>query len=248
MTNSRCGPLAAWANAFFAGSVSLDQAVDAVVGDDRAHVVLGLPGSAAEPAALRDALVAWRRTGATVRVVLPVPGDVRGLPGPQPFRAAALGAGEAVHGGPLGLVPEVVDHAPSSAPPSVRWTAFTVEPAPPDPESVADAQYELGLAMRESARALVDAEVSGQRGEIAEALGDARRAGERLNLPPGFPPRAVSLLAQAQRLQAALDLAAADPLGGAVDRTGADARTAALRPLASAVRRAQVVAFNAGCV
>ena len=90
--------------------------------------------------------------------------------------------------------------------------------------------------------------MSGQRGEIAEALGDARRAGERLNLPPGFPPRAVSLLAQAQRLQAALDLAAADPLGGAVDRTGADARTAALRPLASAVRRAQVVAFNAGRV
>jgi hypothetical protein len=246
VTNSRCGPLAAWANAYFAGTVSLDQAVDAVVGTDRPHVVVGLPGHPDVPAPLRDALVAWRRAGGPVRVVLPVPGDVRGLPGPQPFRVAALSAGEAACGGGLGLVPEVIEHAPSSAPPSVRWQAFAVEPAPLDPESVTDAQYELGVAMRECALALVSAEVSGQRGEIADQLGDARRAGERLNLPPGFPPRAVALLAQAQRLQAALDLAAVDPLGGAVDRTGAAARSDALRPLASAVRRAQVVAFNAG--
>ncbi len=245
MTKSRCGPLAAWANAFFAGSVSLDQAVDAVVGDDCPHSVVGLPDTAGA-APLHEALVTWRRAGGAVRVVLPVPGDVRGLPGPQPFRAAALEAGEAVHGAGLGLVPEVVDHAPSSAPPCVRWTAFAVQPAPSESDSVADAQYELGLAIRESAQALIAAEVSGQRGAIAEQLADARRASEHLNLPPNFPPRAVSLLAQAQRLQAALDVASQDPLGGAVDRVGVMARGAALRPLADAVRRAQIVAFNAG--
>ena len=36
-----------------------------------------------------------------------------------------------------------------------------------------------------------------------------------------------------------------DPLGGAVDQHGIAARAAALRPLATAVRRARVAAFNA---
>jgi hypothetical protein len=246
VTTSRCGALAAWANAFFAGAVSLDQAVDAVVGTDRMHTVVGLPSFPDPPVPLREAVVCWRRAGGAVRVALPVPGDVRGLPGPQAFRAAALAAGEAAFGSGLGLVPTVLDPAPSSAPPSVQWSAYPVAPAPPDDCSVPDAQYELTSAIRESARALVVAEVAGQRGDVAAQLGDARRAGERVNLPPGYPPRAVTLLAQAQRLQAVLDLAAADPLGGAVDRAGAAARADTLRSLATAVRRAQVAAYNAG--
>ena len=246
MSETRCGPLAAWANAFFAGLVSLDQVVDAVTGRDSPHVVCGLPGFLDAPVPLREALVACRRTGGAVRVTLPVPGDVRGLPGPAPFRAAALAAGEAVFGPDVGLVPAVVDHRPSSAPPSVQWRAYRVDPAPPDPESIGDAQYELTAAIRDSAAALKAAEVGGQRGEIGPALTSARRAGERLNLPPGFPPRAVSLLAQAERLQAALDLAGSDPLGGAVDRVGASTRTDALRTLATAVRRARIVAYNVG--
>src|SRR3954468_1051940 len=72
-----------------------------------------------------------------------------------------------------------------------------------------------------------------------------RRAGERLTLPPGFPPRAVALVAQAERLQAVLDLALADPAGGAIDRMGMAARASALRPLATAVRRARVAGYNA---
>lgn len=245
MVNSRCGVLAAWANAFFVGAASLDQAVDAVVGSDRPHTVEGLAGLADEPVRLREVLVAWRRAGGAVRAVLPVPGDVRGLPGPQPFRVAALDAGEAVFGARLGLVPSVVVHPPSSAPPSVRWQAYPVEPAPPDDQSIAEAQYDLSAAIRDSAQALTAAAVGGQRGEVAAPLADARRAGERLDLPPGFPQRAVTLLAQAQRMQAALDLASTDPFGGAVDRAGVSARADALRPLATAVRRARVAAYNA---
>ena len=211
MANSRCGLLAAWANAFFVGSASLDQAVDAVVGTDRPHTVEGLPGFPDEPVRLREVLVAWRRAGGTVRAVLPVPGDVRGLPGPQPFRAAALDAGEAVFGPRLGLVPTVVVHPPSSAPPSVRWQAYPVDTAPPDDQSIMHAQFELSAAIRDSAQALSAAAVGGQRGDVAAPLADARRAGERLELPPGFPQRAVALLAQAQRMQAALDLAFVDP-------------------------------------
>jgi hypothetical protein len=241
----RSGPLAAWAAAFFAGRVSVDQAADAVAGDDAPHQVGGLPAYDAELVPLREVLVAWRRGGASVRAVLPVAGDVRGLPGPAEFRSAALEHGEAVVGAGLGVVPDVVDYSPSSAPTTVLWQAFETEPAPVDHISVADAQYELTTVIRESASALSAADVAGWVDEIADTLHDARRAGERLNLPPGFPPRAVALLAQAERLQAVLDLAFSDPTGGAIDRTGIAARTAALRPLATAVRRARIAGYNA---
>jgi hypothetical protein len=145
----------------------------------------------------------------------------------------------------LGVVPEVIDHYPSSAPTTVLWQAFAVEPAPLDYIALPDAQYELTTAIRESATALSAADVAGWIDDITDDLHDARRAGERLDLPPGFPPRAVALLAQAERLQAVLDLAFSDPTGGAVDRTGIAARTAALRPLAVAVRRARLAGYNA---
>ena len=55
-------------------------------------------------------------------------------------------------------------------------------------------------AIRDSARALLAADVSGASGEVGEALAHARRAGERLDLPSGYPSRAVALLAQAERM------------------------------------------------
>jgi hypothetical protein len=241
----RSGVLAAWSAAFFAGRVSIDQVADAVAGSDAPHQVGGLPAFDIELAPLREVLVAWRRAGGCVRLVLPVAGDVRGVPGPAAFRSAALERGEGVVGPGLGIVPEVIDYYPSSAPSTVLWQAFAVEPAPVDYISLPDAQYELTTAIRESATALSAADVAGWIDDIADDLHDARRAGERLNLPPGFPPRAVALLAQAERLQAVLDLAFSDPTGGAVDRTGIAARTAALRPLAVAVRRARLAGYNA---
>jgi hypothetical protein len=241
----RSGPLAAWSAAFFAGRVSLDQVADAVAGTDAPHHVVGLPAFPLEPARLREVLVAWRRAGGSVRVVLPVAGDVRGVPGPAAFRSAALEHGEAAVGPGLGIVPERIEFHPSSAPSTVLWQAFPVEPVPVDYVSVADAQFELTTAIRESASALSAADVAGWVDDIADTLHDARRAGEHLNLPPGFPPRAVALVAQAERLQAVLDLAFSDPTGGAIDRTGIAARTAALRPLATAVRRARLAGYNA---
>jgi hypothetical protein len=241
----RSGPLAAWAAAFFAGRVSVDQAADAVIGDDAPHQVGGLPAYDVELVPLREVLVAWRRAGGGVRVVLPVAGDVRGLPGPAAFRSAALEHGEAAAGAGLGVVPDVVNYAPSSAPTTVLWQAFQTDELPADYLSVQDAQYELTSAIRDSASALSAADVAGWIDDIADALHYARHAGERLNLPPGFPPRAVALLAQAERLQAVLDLAFTDPTGGAIDRTGIAARTSALRPLAMAVRRARVAGYNA---
>jgi hypothetical protein len=226
--------------------VSIDQVVDAVTGTDRPHQVGGLAAHEPELAPLREVLVAWRRAHAQVRVVLPVAGDVRGLPGPAPFRSAALEAGEAVVGADLGVVPGVIEYEPSSAPPTVLWQTFKLAPAPADVLSVTDAQYDLTTAIRDSASALSAAEVAGWGKDTSLSLGDARRAGEVINVPPSFAPRAVALLAQAHRLQAVLDLALADSSGGAIDRTGLAARADALRPLATAVRRALVAGYNAG--
>ena len=241
----RSGPLAAWTSAWLAGTTSIDQVIDAATGDDAPHQVGGLAEFDAELVPLRDALVAWRRSGQPVRLVLPVAGDVRGLPGPADFRSTALEAGEAVSGGTLGLVPQVIDYAPSSAPSTVLWQAFRTEPPPDDYQSVGDAQYELTQVIRDSASMLSAADVAGWIDDIAEELHDARRAGEHLNLPPRFPSRAVALVAQAERLQAVLDLAFRDPTGGAIDRTGIAARAEGLRPLAAAVRRARLAGYNA---
>jgi hypothetical protein len=245
MSYQRCAPLAAWTSAWLVGQIGPDEVIDAVTGSDAPHLVAGLHGADDELRPLREVLVRWRRSGAPVRLVLPVAGDVRGVPGPQDFRAAALEAGEAVIGGCLAVVPSYIDYSPSSAPPTVLWQAFETEPAPPDDQQLADARYELTTAIREAATALLAADVAGWAEDISEALREARRASEFLNLPPSFPSPAIALLSQAERMQAVLDLAAADPVGGAVDRMGIAARSEALRPLDLAVRRAKLAGYNA---
>lgn len=246
MTDRRCGPLAAWTTAWQLGRVGPDEVVDAVTGHDAPHDVTGLP-NAVDGASLHELIGHWRRRGGSVRVVLPVAGDVRGLPGPNGFRGAALEAGEAVCGPGLGAVPSYLDYSPSSAPPSVLWQVYEIDEPPHDYLPVSEAQYDLTAAIREAASALAAADVPGWLDEFGPALRDARRAGESVNLPPGHPARGVALVAQAERLQAVLDLAALDPVGGAYDRMGMAARREALRPLEVAVRRALTVGYNAAC-
>lgn len=245
MSTVRSGALATWSRAWMSGRVSFDQVVDAVTGDDAPHVVAS-PHDATLTTML-DVLLAWRRSEACPRMMLPAAGDVRGVPGPADFRVAALDAGEAVAAGGLGLVPEVTSYEPSSAPAAVVWRVHPVEALPPDHLDVGAAHYELATAIRESASALAAADVAGGLADIGGTLRDARRAGEFLDLPPGYPSRAVALLAQAARLQAVLDLALADPVGGAVDQAGIARRTEALRPLATAVRRGRLAGYNATC-
>jgi len=244
VTTRRCGPLAAWTAAWQLGHVGADHVIDAVTGDDAPHLVTGLPDND-EFVPLASALALWRLRGGPIRVALPVPGDVRGLAGPAGFRGDALDAGEAVCGAGIGLVPEYVDYAPSSAPPTVIWHAYEIDEPPYDQQLLGDAQFELASAIRDAASALTAADVPGWMDDFGPALRDARRAGETVNLPPGHPPRAVALVAQAERLQAVLDIAALDPVGGAYDRMGIAARREALRPLEVAVRRALLAGYNA---
>src|SRR6187402_537858 len=126
--------------------------------DDAPHLVSGI---ALDLVPLLEVLAVWRRSAASVRLVLPVPGDVRGVPGPADFLAAAVEAGEAVYGGELGIVPEVTEYYPSSAPPTVVWHAFVVGAVPPDYVQLSDVQYDLTSAIRDTATALHAADVAG---------------------------------------------------------------------------------------
>ena len=241
----RSGVLAAWASAWLAGEAAYDDVVSRVTGDDEPHRVTGLPGTDGD-VPLGWALSALRERQADgVRAVLPVAGDPRGLPGPGPFTGAALLAGEAVLGRGLGLVPAVTEHGSVlDRTHAVLWTAYEVGEPSPDPITVPEADHDLTAATRDAASALAALDVARWRPAVADGLARMRR-GSTPDLPPGHEARAVRLLAAADRLAAVLDLAVADPAGGAVNSAEARARDDALRPLATAVRRARLAAYNA---
>jgi len=99
--------LALWFSAWTAGAVSLDDARDAILGEDAAHDVLGLPDQpGAVPLILALGLLR-AEGGRAAGLALPVPGDPLGLAGPADFNAEVLEAGEGVVivGARLGLVP-----------------------------------------------------------------------------------------------------------------------------------------------
>lgn len=228
------GRLALWFNAWVAGRASLDRARDAVVADDAAHHVLGLPDRD-EPVPMVLALGLLRTEGGRrALLTLPEPGDPLGLAGPPGFNGQALEAGEGVvlDGTGLGLVPHQVG-------PAVQWVCHPAHVAAhvPDP---AEADTGLRQAVLEAGRRLAELDVARWRPEVADALMDLRRE-HALDLPEGMAPRAVRLAALAGRCRTVVDLALADD-GGAVTAHEADARRDALRPLDRAARRGLVAA------
>ncbi|KUH37148.1 MULTISPECIES: hypothetical protein [Streptomyces] len=247
----RSGRLAAWGNALLAGSVSPDEAVGAIVGDDAPHRVEGLPGESA-PVGLTLALGRLRSLGVSGwRVALPAPGHPLGLSGPPEFNARALDAEEAVvgYGAGFGLVPEVTEAGPpGDVHVEVVWHCLPVREAPPaDVPSLGEAERELVEALREAIVVLTRLNVAAS-GPVAEAALDAYRArahaGAEL-LAPGYPPRAVRVLELARRVALLVSLAYGHGPGGAVSASEMAARTEALRPVERVARRAQVAAFNA---
>ena len=102
----RSSRFVAWVRAWRAGLVPYDDLADEIAGDEE-HLVADAPGAWTD-LPLRDALAMFAKLSPDeIRLVLPVPGDPRGLPGPGPFSSAALLAGEAVVARGLGVIPEV---------------------------------------------------------------------------------------------------------------------------------------------
>jgi len=238
----RCARLAAWGSAWLAGAAAFDQVLDAVTGRGR-HA-----GAAGFPAGLNPvgvALTEWKRSGTSaLRLALPVPGDVRGLVGTAEFRRQALDAGQAVFGTGFGLT-VITRETPSSAGPESVWHRGEADAGPPaDLPSLADAEHALTDAIRETASDFARRGSTSWLPDITPALSDARRAGERLHLPAGHPPRAVRLIAQAERLSAVFTVLDRDSTGP-LTAAAAQERAQALAPLRLAVRGALLAGYNA---
>ncbi|TFV85644.1 hypothetical protein [Blastococcus sp. CT_GayMR16] len=235
------GRFAVWATAWLSGRTSYDHALDALSGDT-AHRVSGLPGSD-ETVPLGSALSALRGLGEQrFRLVLPVPGDVRGLPAVPSLAAVALESGQAAVGTRLVLVPEPL------GPEVIVWTAFPLDGAPPVAPPVEGTlravSGHLDLAVADTARTLAGLDLARWNPEVPALLAGLGRTTSAPALPDDHDPLAVSVLGKAQRLAAVLDLAMADAPGAAVNHAQAAARDTALRPLADAVREATTAAFN----
>ena len=250
----RSALLAAWGTAFLAGEASLPELQARVTALDDDAVVTGL---AADDLPVDRALARLRAAGVRrLRLVLPAPGDVLGLPGPGPFTRAALDASEGVlalreDGTGTGLVPSVTAHGSpfDGTVTTVRWTAHDVEVPGPDPGPfLHDAEHDLRRGVLEAVSALRDLDVARWRPELAGALQDLRRQArggiDSEELPACWPERARALLVQARQLAGVVELASVDT-GGAVDTRQAATREATLRELAGLVRRARVAAWNA---
>src|SRR5256885_11107719 len=111
MTVRRSTRFVTWVRSWRAGLVPYDE-VAAEIAEDEEHLAADAPGTWTE-VPLGEILSMFAKLHPDeVRVVLPVPGDPRGLPGPGEFTGAALLAQEAVVAGGDGLVSQVPQHTP----------------------------------------------------------------------------------------------------------------------------------------
>jgi hypothetical protein len=246
-TARRSARLVTWARAWRAGTVSYDDVADETERDEE-HLVADAPDTWTD-VPLREAIRTMSKLHPDeIRLVLPAPGDPRGLPGPGPFTSDALDVGEGVVAGRLGLVPRVRTHVSGSGDTfqTVVWQAHALSEAAPGAgvPSLAEADADLTAAVTETTAALVRLDVAAWRPDLAGALQALRRPDNGTDLPPGFSPRARRLYARASVLDRVLALAAEVAPGGAVNGFEAQQREAALRPLTAACRRALVAACN----
>lgn len=246
--------LSLWANAWLAGKAAPDDVLDALsvwapkqsvtAYDAVAAGHTGLPwpdvndaGTVTLLQTLRAAVGRPTSTpdGAglmrgTINVVLPVPGDVRGLaPGTQ-FERDALAAGEAViianphsPGSAVGLVPEFFYDDDDEETPddyearlaelcALTWTVYSLPGAPVlDHYELGDAEYTLRSAVRSAADALgaiglgaAAADVDDPRGLVEQLLESARQH----RIPDHAPSRALRVLENAAHVDAIIAVSA----------------------------------------
>lgn len=245
-TARRSTRFVAWVRAWRAGLVPFDDLAGEIAGDEET-LVADAPGTWTDvPLAAALPLFA-KLPPDDVRLVLPAPGDPRGLPGPGELTGAALLAGEAVMTPEFGLVPEVRRHTSGSGMEfeTVLWRWYPVTDYRPGFQiGAAEAEAELATALSEATTQLTRLDVAQWRPELAGALQALRRPESSGTLPAGYDPRARRLFARATVLDQVLALAGDSAPGGAVNGFEAQQRDAALRPLTTACRQALVAACN----
>ncbi|KAB1118459.1 hypothetical protein F6X68_33100, partial [Micromonospora sp. AMSO12t] len=93
LTPRRSSRFVAWVRAWRAGLVPFDELADAIAGDEE-HLVADAPGTWTDVPLPQALPTLAKLSPDEIRLVLPAPGDPRGLPGPGDFAGAALVAGE----------------------------------------------------------------------------------------------------------------------------------------------------------
>ena len=245
--------LSLWANAWLAGKAAPDDVLDALsvwapkqsvtAYDAVAAGHTGLPWPDVHDAGtvtlLQTLRAAVGRSTSTpglpplmrgqISVLLPVPGDVRGLtPGTQ-FERDALAAGEAIvianphnPAAAVGLVPEFRYQDDDEAPEdyetglaelcALTWTVYSLPGAPPlDHYELGDAEYTLRSAVRSAADALgaiglgsAATGVDDPRGLVEQLLESARQH----RIPDHAPSRALRVLENAAHVDAIIAVSA----------------------------------------
>ena len=266
--------LSVWANSWLAGHAAPDDVLDALMAWAPRHSVMaydaiaagrtGLPWPDMDSAGPMSLLQTVRTAAGrmpeaglarrpAIAVVLPVPGDVRGLiPGTQ-FSHDALAAGEAVvvsgpDGDAVGIVPMLESTDESADDGDVlTWSVYSVTECPlSDPIDLGEAEYALRSAVRTAAEALGGLELSGGGAANPRMLvEEVLAANGHHRLPDHAPPRAVRVLSTAAHVDAII--AVTDGLPATGTRSASEARIAddAMRPLSSVVRAARTAALNA---
>ncbi|MGH8878659.1 MAG: hypothetical protein ACRD0P_15175 [Stackebrandtia sp.] len=236
--------LVPWLRAWRAGLTPLDDVVEAMTtegmtGVEQIVVAEAQVGPGDELAAGLSRLSGV--SGDEIRLVLPVPGDARGLPVGGAFTTAALISGEAVVAGAHGLVPQRRQHTSGSGSTweTVLWQYFRLDTAPTPAETLSPGEADAALtqALREATKILIDLDVATWNPELGRALAGVR-TGDGRQLPPGYDPRSRRLYARAVLLERVLRVADTDAMGGAVTAHEAAARLDTLRGLAASCRTA----------
>ena len=178
----RSALLASWGTAFLAGEASLPELLERVTALDDDAVVTGL---APDDLPVDRALARLRASGVRrLRLVLPAPGDVLGLPGPGPFTArrprrqrGRARAARGRHRHRPGARPSPPTARPSTAPsrPCAGPRTTSPSPAPTPARSCTTPSTTCAAAWSRSPRALRDLDVARWRPELAGALQDLRR-------------------------------------------------------------------------
>ncbi|MEV0292242.1 hypothetical protein [Nocardia sp. NPDC050710] len=264
-----CSPsatLTVWAGSWLAGNSAPDDVLEALHAWAPKHTIaagdpatggrsdLPWPSRGNQPgfgmmALLKVIRETMAQPGAQLRLVLPVPGDVRGLPVGTVFAADAIEAEEGlIIGVPgaegTGLIPLWVDDD------TVQWTLYST-PIPPEPGpdmSLGEAEYTMREAVRDAADALmklhttaVGAADSDPRELIEAELADYSRH----DYPESIPLRARRILDTADHVAAILTVAQREPASSPTSATAIGAQETLLRPLWDAIRAARLVAVHA---
>jgi hypothetical protein len=243
--------LSMWANTWLAGKAAPDDVLDALslwaprqsvaAYDAVAAGHTGLPWPDVNDAGTVCLLQTLRtavghqspgpsgRMRGTINVLMPVPGDVRGLPAGTQFQRDALAAGEAViitnpddPGAAIGLVPECTygdldedtDESAALVPDlcALTWMVYSLPGAPVfDHHELGDAEYALRSAVRSAADALTamglgsaNSDIENPRGLVEQLLESARQH----RVPDHAPTRALRVLENAAHVDAIIAVSA----------------------------------------